>query len=75
MRVTSAWHRGKAWSRSQQCKRAGTPVIWDQATYTAVGKGDQWEEGKHVGEQFSRARDLQHCHEITAQHDSLSPDQ
>ena len=37
----------------QHCKRQSVPIIWDQATYTAVGKGDEWERqaqfGYHTG--------------------------
>ena len=37
----------------QHCKRQSVPLIWDQATYTAVGKGDEWERqaqfGYHTG--------------------------
>ncbi|MEP6739445.1 MAG: autoinducer binding domain-containing protein [Caldimonas sp.] len=34
------------WSRDpvmQHCKRHGTPIVWDQSTYTAKGLGDIWE--------------------------------
>ena len=37
----------------QHCKRAGTPIIWNQGTYAAVGQGERWElqarYGYHTG--------------------------
>jgi DNA-binding CsgD family transcriptional regulator len=37
----------------QHCKRQSVPIIWDQATYTAQGLGELWEEqarfGYHTG--------------------------
>ena len=29
---------------AKHCKERGTPIVWDQATYTAVGLGGHWEE-------------------------------
>lgn len=33
----------------QHCKRQSVPIIWDQATYTACGMGEQWEEQAGFG--------------------------
>jgi DNA-binding CsgD family transcriptional regulator len=37
----------------QHCKRASVPIIWNQQTYTAAGRGDRWESqarfGYHTG--------------------------
>lgn len=45
--------RGRLDPVMQHCKRQSVPIIWDQATYTAVGKGDEWERqaqfGYHTG--------------------------
>ena len=45
--------RGRFDPVMQHCKRQSVPIIWDQATYTAVGKGDEWERqaqfGYHTG--------------------------
>ena len=33
----------------QHCKRHSMPIIWDQATYTAAGRGDEWEQQAQFG--------------------------
>lgn len=33
----------------QHCKRHSMPIIWDQATYTAAGRGDEWEKQAQFG--------------------------
>ena len=33
----------------QHCRNHSVPIIWDQATYTAQGLGELWEEQAHFG--------------------------
>ena len=33
----------------QHCRRQAVPIIWDQATYTAQGLGEMWEEQARFG--------------------------
>jgi DNA-binding CsgD family transcriptional regulator len=42
----------------QHCKRQSLPIIWDQATYTAQGQGDLWEEQARFGYQTGIAMAL-----------------
>jgi DNA-binding CsgD family transcriptional regulator len=42
----------------QHCKRQSLPIIWDQATYTAQGQGELWEEQARYGYQTGIAMAL-----------------
>jgi DNA-binding CsgD family transcriptional regulator len=42
----------------QHCKRQSLPIIWDQATYTAQGLGELWEEQARYGYQTGIAMAL-----------------
>jgi len=42
----------------QHCKRQSLPIIWDQATYTAKGQGELWEEMARYGYQTGIAMAL-----------------
>ena len=48
----SAFLSRENWRRDpvmQHCKRKSVPIIWGQATYTADGQGDVWEEQARYG--------------------------
>jgi len=38
---------------AQHCKKASVPIVWDQTTYTSLGRGERWETqakyGYHTG--------------------------
>lgn len=42
----------------QHCRRQSVPIIWDQATYTAQGLGELWEEQAQFGYQTGIAMAL-----------------
>jgi DNA-binding CsgD family transcriptional regulator len=49
----------------QHCKRAATPLVWNQETYVSVGKGGMWERQACFGYRFGIALALhlpQHRH-------------
>jgi DNA-binding CsgD family transcriptional regulator len=56
-----AYHNSSSYLRDpvmQHCKRQSLPIIWDQATYTAQGQGDLWEEQARFGYQTGIAMAL-----------------